>query len=91
LIPARTRVSPIDDVGCERVEMTKYTRREIGRLSHNVLGRYHALVVENNLADFEELLSLYQPELSEDTKKELIRQFMQSAENVLRRNWLSQK
>lgn len=71
--------------------MTRYTRREAERLSHDVLGRYHSLVVENNLTEFEELLSVYQPEMPEETKQELIRQFKLTAENVLRRNWLAQK
>jgi hypothetical protein len=71
--------------------MTEYTRRDAKRLTHDLLGKYHALVVENSLEGFEELLSAYQPELSEEVKQELIRQFKLSAENVLRRNWLSRK
>ena len=71
--------------------MTKYTRRDAQHLTSDLLGKYHALVVNYDLAGFESLLAAYQPELSEETKRELVGEFTQTAEKILRRHWLSPK
>lgn len=69
--------------------MTDYTRRDKQRLTSEVLGRYHALVMQGDVSGLEELLAQYAPYIPEDKKEELIEDFKRAAENAVRRRWLS--
>jgi hypothetical protein len=71
--------------------MTAYTRREKQRLTPEILGRYHALIMQGNLPEFEALLSQYEDHMPEETKRELIEEFTRISADALRRNWRSRK
>lgn len=68
--------------------MTDYTRRDKKKLAPEVLGRYHALVMQADVSGLEKLLALYAPHIPEDKKRELIEDFRRVAENAVRRRWL---
>jgi hypothetical protein len=70
--------------------MTKHTRREVKWLTPLVLGRFHALIMENNLPGFEALLEAY-PDIPAETKRELIEEFKRIAAEQMRRRWRSSK
>jgi hypothetical protein len=71
--------------------MTTYTRRDAWKLTKEVLGQFHAMILEGNLPGFEALLEQYQPALSAETKKELIEEFKRLSADAIRRNWRSSK
>lgn len=65
--------------------MTEYTRRDVEALTPVVLGRYHDLVMTNDVAGFERLMELYR--VSEEQRQELRHEFTLYAERILRRRW----
>jgi hypothetical protein len=67
--------------------MAPYTRREKAQLTPTIRHQYRELVIKNDLAGYEEMLALYVPALSEQTKRELIEEFKQNAAEVLARRW----
>ena len=66
-------------------KMTEFTRREVEAFTPIVLGRYHDLVMTNDVAGFERLLELYR--VPEEQRQELRREFTLYAERLLRRRW----
>jgi hypothetical protein len=69
--------------------MTENTRREIEALTPVVLGRYHDLLMTNDVAGFDRLLELYK--VPEEERKELRKEFTLYAERLLRRRWRGPK
>jgi hypothetical protein len=64
-----------------------YTRRDISRMQPDILGRYHDLVMINDLPGYEKLLDEYQPHITAEERKELVDNFKRDAAEVLRRRW----
>lgn len=64
-----------------------YTRRDKQRLTPEILGQYHALIIKSDLAGFEKLLAQYAPYIPEGVKQELIEEFKQYAASSLRWKW----
>jgi hypothetical protein len=64
-----------------------YRRRDIPKMQPDILGRYHDLVMTNNVPGYEKLLDEYQPHISAEERKELIDDFKLGAELVLQRRW----
>ena len=62
------------------------TRREVQRLKPDILGRYHDLVVTNNLTAYEQMLDEY-PQVTQDERAELVADFKRVAEMVLQKRW----
>lgn len=56
----------------------------------DILGRYHDLVMTNDLGGYEKLLDQY-PQIGAEERAELIADFKLAAETVLRRRWLRPK
>jgi hypothetical protein len=71
--------------------MTQYTRRDAKRLSPEILGQYHALVMKGDVPSFEKLLDQYAPELPTETHKELVGEFTRLSVIALRKNWRPSK
>lgn len=71
--------------------MTTYSRREAKQLTQEVLGQYHALIMNNDLAGFEKLLAEFQPALSESTKRQLVEEFKLVCADAMRRRWRSSR
>jgi len=69
---------------------SSYTRRDVRKMKPNILGKYHDLVMTNDLAGYEKLLDEY-PHIAAPEREELIADFKHVAEKVLRRRWLSPK
>jgi hypothetical protein len=69
---------------------TQYARRDVQKAKPDILGRYHDLVVANDLAGYEKLLDQY-PQIAAEERAELIADFKLVAETVLRRRWLRPK
>lgn len=67
-----------------------YTRRDVQKMKPDILGRYHHLLMTNDLAGYERLLDGY-PYISAEEREELIADFKLGAEIVLRRRWRSPK
>ena len=64
-----------------------YTRRDIPKMQPDILGRYHDLLMTNNVQGYEKLLDEYQPHVSAEERKELMDEFKRGAELVLQRRW----
>ncbi len=64
-----------------------YRRRDIPKMQPDILGRYHDLVMTNNVPGYEKLLDEYQPHISEEERKVLIDDFKLGVELVLQRRW----
>lgn len=64
-----------------------YRRRDISEKGPDILGRYHDLLIANNLPGYEELLDEYQTHISTEERKILIDDFKLGAEIVLQRRW----
>jgi hypothetical protein len=71
--------------------MTTYTRRDKWKMGPEILGRFHALVMQGNLPEFEKFLAQYQPALTDEVKKELIEEFKRVSAEEIRRHWRSSK
>jgi hypothetical protein len=65
--------------------MTYYTRREIEALMPDILGRYHDLLVANDVEGFDRLLEIYG--VPDEQREEQRREFTLYAERILRRRW----
>jgi hypothetical protein len=65
--------------------MIDQTRREIAALMPDILGRYHDLVIANDLDGFERLLEIYN--VPGEQREELRREFTLYAARILRRRW----
>lgn len=65
--------------------MTEYTRREVEALTPEVLGRYHDLLMTNDVAGFDRLLELYK--VPDEEREALREQFKLYAERLLQRRW----
>jgi hypothetical protein len=61
------------------------TRRDVQRLSPEILGHYHDLLMANDLETFDKLLEIYR--VPEELREELRRDFTRYAEKILRRRW----
>jgi hypothetical protein len=70
-------------------EPPEYTRRDVKRLSPEILGHYHGLVMRNDLETFNKLLEIYR--VPEELREELRHEFTQYAERILRRRWRGPK
>jgi hypothetical protein len=64
-----------------------YTRREKQQLTPEILGQYHALVMNNDFEGFNNLLERYGAHIPEDTKEELRDEFMHYAARALAWKW----
>jgi hypothetical protein len=71
--------------------MTTYSRRDALKLTREVLGQFHALILNGNLPGFEALLAQYQSEMPAKVKKDLIEEFTRLSAEALRRQWRSSK
>lgn len=67
-----------------------YTRRDVRRMKPDILGKYHDLVMTNDLTGYEKLLDEY-PHITGREREELLADFRRDAENALRRRWLGPK
>ena len=67
------------------METPPHTRREAQRLTPEILGQYHDLLITNDLAGFERLLGKYN--VAEEIREEHRQEFMHYAERILRRKW----
>jgi len=65
--------------------MIDHTRREIEALIPDILGRYHDLLMANDLEGFKRLLEIYG--VPHEQREELTREFTLYAERILRRRW----
>lgn len=70
-------------------DQTTHTRRDVKRLSPEILGHYHDLVMANDFEGFDMLLEIYK--VPEDQREELRRDFRLYAERILQRRWRGQK
>jgi hypothetical protein len=70
--------------------MTEYTRREIKKMSPEIINEFRTLAARGDLPGYEAYLEQY-PHLTEAEKQELIKDFMRFSANYLRRNWQSSK
>lgn len=76
----------------ERKMSTKpTTRRDVQRLTPEILSQYQNLLLSNDLAGFEKLLAQYAPALDDETRQELIEDFKHYAERILKHRWLPSK
>jgi hypothetical protein len=66
-----------------------YTRREAQKLTPEILGQYHALVMDNNFDGFDRLLAQYN--IPEETKQELRDDFKHYAAKALTWRWRTPK
>lgn len=64
-----------------------YTRREAQKLTPEILGQYHALVMENNFEGFNKLLEQYGAHIPEGMKEELRDEFRHYAARALVWKW----
>jgi hypothetical protein len=65
----------------------EYTRREVAGLKPSIKAKYWEFVYRNDLSGLQEFMDKYNPEMDEDERAEVIREFTHLAEIVLRRNW----
>lgn len=65
------------------------TRRDAQRLSPEILGHYHDLLMANDFEGFDMLLETYK--IPEDQREEQRKEFRLYAERILRRRWRVQK
>jgi hypothetical protein len=65
--------------------MIDHTRREIEALTPDILGRYHDLVIANDVDGFERILEIYR--VPDEQREELRREFRLYAARILRRRW----
>ena len=64
-----------------------YRRRDISVMQPEILGRYHDLVMTNDLPGYEKLLDEYQPHIAAGQRVELVEEFKRLAEIALRKRW----
>jgi hypothetical protein len=64
-----------------------YTRRDIPKMQPDIVGRYHDLLMTNNVPGYGKLLDEYQPHISAEEREELLADFKLGAELLLRRRW----
>jgi hypothetical protein len=67
------------------------TRKEAQKLTPEILGHYHDLLMQNDLGGFEKLLAQYAPALEDEEKQELIEDFKHYAARILRHRWRPSK
>jgi hypothetical protein len=63
----------------------KQTRREAQKLTPEILGQYHTLVMNADFEGFDKLLDQYA--IEDDKKQELKDEFRRYAERALRAKW----
>jgi hypothetical protein len=68
-------------------ERKEYTRREAQRLTPEIMGCYHDLVMAGNLSEFERLLDLYQPGMDDKLREQMIEEFKHYAARIVRHRW----
>lgn len=68
-----------------------YTRREAQKLTREILGQYHALVMDNNFEGFNKLLARYGEYIPEEMKEELRDEFKHYAARALTWRWRTPK
>ncbi len=66
-----------------------HTRRDVVKLTPQILGRYHDLLMSNDLEAFKTLLDEYS--VPQEAREELVEDFTRVAANLLRRRWLGRK
>jgi hypothetical protein len=62
-----------------------HTRREAQKLTPEILGHYHDMLMANDLESFDKLMEVYR--VPEELREELRVEFTQYAERILRRKW----
>lgn len=72
-------------------ELKEYTRREAQKLTPDIMGRYHDLLMTGNLSEFQRLLDLYQPGMDDRLREQMIEEFKHYAARLLRYRWLLSK
>jgi hypothetical protein len=74
----------------ERATMTTrpYTRREKQKLTPEILGRYHDLLMRNDVQGFEKLLAEYGPHISDAERHRQVERFKHYSAEILRRRWV---
>jgi hypothetical protein len=65
------------------------TRREKRKLTPEILGHYHDLLMANDFEEFDMLLEIYR--VPEEQREEQRREFRLYAERILRRRWRGQR
>jgi hypothetical protein len=70
-------------------DQPQLTRRDVQRLSPEILGHYHDLLMANDVDSFDKLLAIYR--VPEEERDELRKEFTRYAERILRRRWRGQK
>jgi hypothetical protein len=71
-------------------ERPPYSRRDAKKMQPDILGRYHDLVMANDLPGYEKLLDQY-PQITADERAGLIADFKHACELVLRKRWMRPK
>jgi hypothetical protein len=61
------------------------TRRDVQRLSPEILGHYHDLLMAYDVDGFDKMLEMY--EVPEEEREEHRREFKHYAERILRQRW----
>lgn len=61
------------------------TRREAQRLTPEILGHYHDMLMANDLESFDKLMEVYR--VPEELREELRGEFTRYAARILRRRW----
>lgn len=67
------------------------TRREARKLTPEILGHYHDLLMRNDVDGFEKLLAQYAPALGDGQRQSLIDDFKHYAARILRHRWRPSK
>jgi hypothetical protein len=71
------------------METPPQTRREAQKLTPEILGHYHDLLMANDFEGFEMLLEIYK--VPEELRDEQRQEFKHYAERILRRKWRGRK
>jgi hypothetical protein len=66
-----------------------HTRREAQRLTPEILGHYHDMLMANDSESFNKLMEVYC--VPEEARAELRQDFTRYAEEILRRKWHGSK
>jgi hypothetical protein len=66
-----------------------HTRREAQRLTPEILGHYHDMLMANDVESFDKLMEVYR--VPEEAREELRKDFTRYAEEILRRKWRGSK
>jgi len=73
------------------MENPAYTRRQVKKLTPEVLGQFHALIMNQDVQGFENLLEKYNPYMSEQVIRQMTEMFKHYAARVLSSHWRPSK